>query len=225
MIIHRPSVDVYAKVLRTYQCLFQLLLTQLLLDDNFRIGSLHISRRLGRYCKDPARPTRSDIDLAAIVTHTTLSCLFEGHDWSGFSVGHPLENVCRQSIELYDQVVEARHNLLYRPFLLERQGRWYWEDCSLDDLVSTLPEAEKLERAYLNFSEAVTNWTAHESIDTLPLATLFLASLRRLYDDSRGRRPTMTLLPSYALLLNRGDQQLMARVREYALKTFSIIMR
>jgi len=132
-----------------YQSLFQLNLTQLLLDFDFCLSDLNIQGRLRRRCQNPKRPTRQELDPASLVTHATLE------KWGGFQKGHPLELVSKHTLSLYKRVVESRHNLVYRPFMLDQ---CFWEDCTLIDLLEHLPSVNEIEQAYQDFSNAVLNW-------------------------------------------------------------------
>jgi hypothetical protein len=73
---YHGTADLFTSVIRLYQCLFQLCLTYLLLDSTFSIESDDIRlRRLTKLSADPKRPTRREIDPAAVVNHST----FEKH--------------------------------------------------------------------------------------------------------------------------------------------------
>jgi hypothetical protein len=237
MLKNKEASDAYARILRVYQCLFQLCLTQLLLDRDYQLKPRDISPRLKEHCRDRENPTRKEIDPAAIVTHS----VFEKGRWTGAKRGHPLHEISKTTIKLYRRVVEARHNLIYRPFML---AGYFWEDCTLLDLLSTVPEVEELERAYREFVQAMLKWNTVENEDSLkwiksmnekasgqgsaehgtgdPLpkvmprhAGYFLQMLFMVYEDRRDSRPTETLLSTYARMMNPDDEELLRAIREY----------
>lgn len=217
----RETTDVFAQVLRLYQCLFQLCLTELLLDSDYDLNKVKIQPRLRNFCQNPEQPTRREIDPAAIVDHTT----FEKKKWRGFRKGHPLEKVSKCTLELYARVVDARHNLVYRPFMLDN----LYEDCTLIDLLKHLPKTSDVEYAYQDFIKATVDCHIVEQKVKPPTVTLedlqsgrasrcagyFLELLFMVYQDQRDNRPTETLLLAYARMLNPTHQQLLEEVREY----------
>jgi hypothetical protein len=83
----RYQVDIFSQILRVYQSLFQVCITQLLLDFDFSLNNRYIHSRLTRRCKNPERPTRKELDPASIVTHTMLE-----RTWKGFQQEHPLKS-------------------------------------------------------------------------------------------------------------------------------------
>jgi hypothetical protein len=208
LIKKRSEPDIYGQVIRTYQCLFQICLTQLLLDSSFPLnGELrHLSRRLRSLCQDPNRPTRSDLDPACLVTHS----IFENRRWSGFPIQHSLHSVSQLALDLYGRVVKARHNLLYRPFLLDGL---FWEDCTLINLVGSAPSTDEIEQLYQQFVSAIWDWRAVEQGSRL--AQYFIQMLFIVYKDRGSNRPTETLLLTYARMLNPNDSRLIADLREY----------
>jgi hypothetical protein len=237
MLKHREASDAYARILRVYQCLFQLCLTQLLLDMEYQLKSRDISPRLKEHCRDRENPTRKEIDPAAIVTHS----VFEKGRWTGAKRGHPIHEISKKTIKLYKRVVEARHNLIYRPFML---AGYFWEDCTLLDLLSTVPEVEEIEKAYEGLIPAMLKWNTVEdrgSFQTVKIPTdkaapgtpvgddteiklysvrpryagYFLQMLFMVYEDRRDRRPTETLLSTYARMMNPDDEELLRSIREY----------
>lgn len=210
---NEPTSEMFEKILRLYQCLFQLSLTQLLLDTNFNISTDQIPPRLRRRCKDPKHPTRKELDPASIVTHTT----FERH-WSGFRNGHALHEISLKTLTSYKRTVEARHNLLYRPFMLAPN---FWEDCTLIDLLNDTPKIEDVEQLYQDFIKAILNLHILEQ-ETLRsfgsvkrIAGYFLDELFIPYRDMRGQRPSETLLISYARMLNPDNPELLDKLRGY----------
>lgn len=100
-------------------------------------------------CRDLQNPTRHEIDPSALITHS----VFENDDkWKGFPVDHPLGASSKQALSLYKESVEARHNMIYRPFLLEeRTGGILWQDCTLRNLISHLPNPKSIESAFSIF--------------------------------------------------------------------------
>lgn len=237
MLKEGESSDAYARILRVYQCLFQLCLTQLLLDMEYQLKPRDISPRLKEHCRDRENPTRKEIDPAAIVTHS----VFERGRWAGARRGHPIHEISKRTIKLYKRVVEARHNLIYRPFML---AGYFWEDCTLLDLLSTVPQVEELEQAYQEIIRALLKWDAAEKEDSqkwiasmnakasrpgsakddkedpLPkvmprYAGYFLQMLFMVYEDRRDSRPTETLLSTYARMMNPNGEELLRSIREY----------
>lgn len=225
--------DLYARVLRMYQCLFQLCLTQLLLDPDYCLSPKGISKRLKLLCRDPAAPTRKEIDPAAIVTHS----VFENGRWPGAAKGHHLYAVSRVAIELYKRVVDARHHLIYRPFMLHGP---LWEDCTLMNLLAATPEVEDIEQAFREFVKASLDWYREEDEEkdrliekarvegkcftdvakeaggnTSRYAGYFLRMLFIVYEDRRDHRPTETLLLTYARMMKPDDPQFLESLREY----------
>jgi len=213
MLKNRSTTEAFARTLRLYQCIFQLSLTQLLLDTNFSIRADDIQSRLKRRCKDPQHPTRKELDPASIVTHTTLE-----RRWVGFNSGHPLHEVSKHTLVLYHKIVEARHNILYRPFMLAPN---FWEDCTLIDLLDKTPSVDEVEEVYQSFIKAIFDWyiieleAVKQSGSGKRIAGYFLDELFIVYRDRRDNRPTETLLLSYARLLNSNDQNLLEELREY----------
>ncbi|MFH1353587.1 MAG: hypothetical protein ABIH68_08455 [bacterium] len=148
ILMKRKLKDPYERIIRIYQCLFQINLTQLLLDFDYQINSKHIPKRLKCMCRDPKRPTREDIDPASLINHS----VFENNIWKGFPQGHPMHKISKKSIMLYKNVVGARHNLLYRPFLLNNR---YWEDCTLISLLERVPQNGNIEEIYKIFIKSI----------------------------------------------------------------------
>lgn len=212
IVVKRRSTDVFAQVLRKYQSIFQLCLTQLLLDMSFSLNGRRIQRRLReKFCKNPKSPTRKELDPAAIVTHHTFE-----EEWKGFPDSHPLSMVSKNSLTLYQRVVEARHNLLYRPFLLAGS---IWEDCTLIGLLGSIPKANEIEQAYRIFIETMLHWhTCKENGKFLigsSQAQYFLRELFLPYKDLHGNRPTETLVSTYTRELNKGNEQIVEEIKEY----------
>jgi hypothetical protein len=219
LLVHQQEPDAYASVLRTYQCLYLHLVTMLLLDfSGFSLNSLPISRRFQKHASDGKRPTRREIDPAALVTHTT----FEDDKWKGFSQDHPLSKLGMDAKELYGRTVEARHNLLYRPFLLN-PGLYRWEDCRLMDLLQGLPQPTAVEQVYRDFAQAVCNWQvgadqrsrSQDEESTAPYPAYILELCFLPYEDEQETWPKETLLLRYARLLTGSSDGLLQDLREY----------
>jgi hypothetical protein len=231
---YHGTADLFTSVIRLYQCLFQLCLTYLLLDSTFSIESDDIRlRRLTKLSADPKRPTRREIDPAAVVNHST----FEEHGkWRGFPKSHSLQLGSIKSIRLLQTIVEARHNLVYRPFMLDRQ----WEDCTLMDLLENRPTTEEVEDVYRQFISEVFSWhneyepkredvlksylatlslqdlPDHSRLDVPPVGpAYFLEQVFMIYEDIRDSRPTETLLLTYARMLNGDNQSLLEYLKNY----------
>lgn len=203
--------DVFGRAVRMYQCVFLLCAAQLLLDSRFDLDREKIEGRLLRRCVDPKKPTRGEIDPGAIIKHS----IFEGGRWRGFGTGHPLCEVSKKSLELYRRVVEARHNLLYRPFLL---ANVFWEDCTLGQLIEHLPDVKEVEEAYRKFVGAVVDW--HEK--GAGPARYFLEMLFMVVRDIKGQRPTETLLLTYGRMLSPLGGRLLEQIRKYRNKVVRV---
>lgn len=222
--------DIFSRVLRLYQTLFQLAITSRLLDFN---SSLNFKR-------DPPRRLRKykQIDPAAIVTHSMFEDSGGKEFWPGFPSGHPLHMSSMNLLKLLARVVDARHNLMYRPFMLEN----FWEDCTLIDLLKTLPTITDAEQAYREFMKGMLDWHALEQQqepkrqkmieeyfanlskypasqqrpDIPPVwAKYFFERLFWVFEDRRNDRPTETLLLTYARMLNPDDEELLSFLKDY----------
>ncbi len=221
---YRPECDAFGYVVRMYQCMFQLCVTQLLLDFSFPLGPKQIPPQLRKSCKDPSKPTRREIDPSAIVNHA----VFERKRWKGFAAGHPLHLISGRTLQLYERVVQARHNLLYRPFLLDG---CFWEDCTLIGLLRHAPTTDEAEQTYRDFIAAMANWH-RDFVRTMPRSLMlrdlkgmsrpakrdagyFLELLFSIYRDISSNRPTETLLLTYARMLNPGDERFLQDIGEY----------
>src|SRR5439155_14344577 len=68
--------DSYEQLIRTYQCVFQLCVTLVLLDQAFSLtGLLNTPQMKGvakRLCGDPEVPGRNEIDPACLLTHSAI---------------------------------------------------------------------------------------------------------------------------------------------------------
>lgn len=232
LLANEKDADQFASLLRLYQCLFQLCLSHLLLDSNFSLTAKGTQKRLRRLCGDPDNPTRNEIDPAALVAHATFE---KGSNWLGLPLDHPLHVSSLKARDLLQRVAEARHNLIYRPFLLND----LWEDCTLIELLESKPAVEEVEDAYRFFVSAMIEWhgqyepvrraAANRYYETLSLANLgnnphpippvgpayFLDHVFTVYEDRGSVRPTETLLLTYARMLNPEDGNFLDSLRDY----------
>jgi hypothetical protein len=172
----RPSADAFEKVLRTYQVVFQLCITGRLLD--FR---------------EPV-PRVPHPDPAANIKHQEVA------RWNGFPSGHALYSGFAEAQELHRRTKDARHNMLYRPYMrFDNATRMAsWEYCTLQDLLPHVPEVSELENAYERFIAAVGRWAATGAVPPKE----FLLRLLSRYEDRTGRHPTTWLPQYYAEVLN-----------------------
>lgn len=77
----------------------------------------------------------------------------------------------------------------------------FFEDCTLQDLLSGEPTASEVESLYAQFLEAIGQWNATEDGQPGNFPTLLLSR----YQDPLERFPAVTLLRRYALIL--GETQ------------------
>jgi hypothetical protein len=115
----------------------------------------------------------------------------------------------------------------------------YWEDCTLIDLLEQAQNVDEVEEAYQALVRAIQKWhlteekpaaSGHIQVPKIifknwvienpsplnfRLASYFIQMLFMVYKDLEGKRPTETLLLTYARMLNHDDQQLVLAVREY----------
>lgn len=222
--------DLFGVILRLYQSLFHLCLTHVLLDPNFSISSKGLQRRLRALCKDPQNPTRSDIDPAALITHSTFE---KRSNWRGLRASHPLHVSSVKSLKLLQRIAEGRHNLIYRPFLLDN----LWEDCTLIDLLESRPTVSDVEDEFIT---AVLNWhseyepvreealtkkyspSAQNDEENYPQyhvppvgPAYFLDHVFWVYEDKGDTRPMESLLLTYARMLNPNDEALLESLKHY----------
>ncbi len=217
----------FAGVLRIYQCLFQLCLTHLLLDFEYKLDIKKIDGRLRRLCKNRNAPSRSEIDPAAIIKHS----VFEKGQWEGRVSRHPLHKGSKNVLTLYHRTVDARHNLMYRPFMLET----HWEDCTLIRLLSSIPTSQEVEAAYKEFLQTMIEMSkierqelpkrieemkrareGHPHVTFSPFyAGSFLSDLFKPYRDIDDKRPTESLLLTYVRMLNPQNAELLNAIAKY----------
>lgn len=202
----RSDCDEYARLLRIYQCVFQACVSQILLDQTFSMAPLagRIPKRMQALCRDPGSPSPRDLDAAALLNHS----VFETGRWQGFPLGHELHEVSTRTLSAYSRIVHGRHNLLYRPFLLEGP---VWQDCPLIDLVGNAPVAEDLSSLYRAYIESL--WILREAEGGARLAEYFLQTLFMPFETIDHARPKETLLASYARLLVGENTALIAELR------------
>ena len=213
--------DSYEQLLRSYQCVFELSVTLVLLDEAFSLNALvkHLPGPLRARCDDPKNPRRDELDPACLVTHS----VFERHKWAGFPTPHPLAPVGTEALNLFSRVVEARHNLIYRPFLLDGTKRPftaiegsfgpYWEDCTLIELIGRAPGWQEIEAAYGHFAAAIWEWRNRDR--SLEIPPDFIFRLFEPYTDRSGERPTETVLLRYARMLSGDDQARLDGLLDY----------
>jgi hypothetical protein len=196
----------------------------LLLDQNFPINlnAKGLCNSLKKLCNDKTKPTRREIDPSALLAHA----IFEKGAWKGFPPGHSLRQASVAALALYNRVVDARHTVIYRPMLLKRNG-WFWEDCSMIDYVTGLPDADELERVYRDSCTALaveflSQWKERQrlftdieagQVELDKLATMpnswaieFFDEILEQYQE-KGGRPTETIILSYARLLQGNSAE------------------
>lgn len=147
--------DAYARGLRTYQVLFFLVETGFLLNFETKIPKPKN--------REPAPDPAGDLE------HTTL------RHRGGFSREHPMAIVSRRSVDLLEKVWDARNNMIYRPHMqLQDNGHihGFFEDCTLQDLLSDVPTSSEVENLYAQFLEAIGQW----NVDGNERAGRFLGS-------------------------------------------------
>ncbi len=211
---NRGEIDYYSKILRIYQCIFNLNACLLLLDMSFKLTGIRIMPRLLKRCKDRSKPTRNEIDPAALITHKMLE-----EEWKGFKDNHPLITISHRSLQVYKRLVEARHNVLYRPFMLANM----WEDCPLISLLKDIPDKKEVENLYIEFLTSIVKWREEEKKSNYSdeighkhrYAGYFLELTYRSYIDRNNQRPKETLLLGYARLLNPNNEELLVELESY----------
>ena len=208
--------DIYELLIRTYQCVFQLCVTLLLLDETFSLTDLlntPAARGLAKkVCADPKKPGRNEIDPACVLTHSAIQ------KWSGFTSTHPLVQSGVKARELLSRTVDARHNLLYRPFLLDRTDPGFdfgpfWEDCTLKALIGGAPKRQEVEVGYGDFASAIWDWRKSDRASKIPSGFIF--SLFDPYVDTANQQPTETAVLRYARMLAGDNETLLAQLAGY----------
>jgi hypothetical protein len=230
LLCKRKEIDLFSDIVRKYQALFQLCTTHYLLDFTASINPKKIPNRLKKLCMDQNNPTGEELDPAAVVTHS----IFENGNWPTIQPGSQLYTTSKASVGLISRVSEARHNLIYRPFLLQKSNV-HWEDCTLIDLIHDVPSTSDILKVYEQFIEAVLNRqlveislrkTALGNVNNLiDIASItddsqiwadhFIRHQFLPFEDINSARPTETLLISYARLLNPSDERLLNDLRKF----------
>lgn len=217
--------DIVEKTLRTYQALFQLCLSQYLLDRTELISKIRPS--LVAHCKDPRNPTSAEIDPAVAVIHAKFENGPNG--WKGHPEASVLCASSRSALSLIYRSTKARHNLIYKPQMLIGNDGKHWEDCSTQDLIGNLPNCNEVIAAYTQFVRAVIDeqslelthrYKVEQEVKARPEATLeilqknsrwpwadsFLHEIFDVYEDKKDQRPTETILLTYARMLNGNNE-------------------
>lgn len=226
MLTKKEKNDLFELILRTYQCLFLLRETELLLNTKFDFNRYKNRKDyLKEECQNPNQLTRKEIDLVSLLDHSILrnKVNFPLHN-------HPLEKVDYNTLDLYRKIIDIRHYVLYRPSMLDD----LWNDCELIDLLKQFPRITKIEQIYKDFIKAMLDW--HKIEQNKPKRTIskedvhkgrynpflncisgiFLSSLFRVYEDiSKNNRPTETLLLSYARMLTPDNLEILRELIDY----------
>jgi len=224
MLTKKEKNDLFELILRTYQCLFLLRETELLLNSKFDFNRYKNRKDyLKEECQNPKQPTRKEIDLVSLLDHSILrnKVNFPSHN-------HPLEKVDYNTLDLYRKIINIRHYVLYRPSMLDD----LWNDCELIDLLKQFPRITKIEQIYKDFIEAMLDWHEIEQNKpnrTIPLEDIdngrykpspnkisgfFLSSLFRIYEDDKNR-PTESLFLSYARMLKPNNPEILRELMDY----------
>lgn len=192
---YSPNIDVFSKVLRSYQCTLYLCIVLFLLDKEKDVTIDHIEKRLKNLCNDRQSPNPDELDPAAVVKHSYFELRDDGKSrcWQGFNQDHCFQDISQKVLNLNDRLVEARHELMYRPLLTEQA----WEDCRLMSFLEGIPNVEDIEEAYtVFFNAAMENYQLDRWID------FFIERLFVVFEDRNKQRPTETLLLTYARMMD-----------------------
>ncbi len=191
---HRFS-DAFDRGLRLYQCAFSARLTQMLLDfDGLKFEEIKLSK---------VAKKRGEKDPSTIINHTLAK------DWNGFSSDHPLHEVSQDTKRIYDNVEEARHNLIYRPYYeyWEDSGStfYYWEDCTLENLFMKWPKQNELEESYRKIYDSIKKWSADKNVKHSGFISHFIFNV---WDNFKyeSTHPPATLVLCYARLLSLASE-------------------
>ncbi|KAB0671697.1 hypothetical protein F6V30_03720 [Oryzomonas sagensis] len=231
LLSNKAEIDIYSTIIRKYQVLFQLCLACYLLDFNANIEVKNINKRLKKFCKDPNSPTGEELDPAATVTHS----IFENGNWPN-KIGSTLYTTSKTSVTLISKVVNARHNLIYRPFLLHKD-KMHWGDCTLIDLLKEVPNTTDIMAVYEQFIAEVFQYQAIEISDQKKILEALNKNPREFssilgkgdqkwadyfvqlqfwpFADKGSKRPTETLLITYARMLNPNNDQILSDLRKF----------
>jgi len=222
------SQDAFDHVLRLYQAVYGLCLTQWLLDDtvdiNKKVKERQGDSRLKRLC--PAGTTRERVDPSYFADHSTFDSQ-NRKAWRGYGRRHPLRDASTAALDLYNKIVEARHNLIYRPFMLDGG---FWEDCTLSQLLCGVPSAQDVSGAYCQLIRRMRELAIGESRGDLRwpvwsdrVAMEFLNLLRKEYADRREARPTEGVFLTYARMLKGDDREAVRRAEEWWRRWLKVI--
>ena len=166
----------------------------MLLDFN----SVNInSKNLGK--KDPA----------AGIQHKDIK------SWDGFPTTHPLSKVSKDTLNIFDRIINARHNIIYRPYYLDTDGGWYWEDCTLKDLLQNIPSVREIESAYKTFFNGMEEWEEDASLEDKKWIPFFKFLVFQKFNNS-----SESLLVNYIKLLNPNNDKVIEKVKKYCLELF-----
>ena len=186
--------DAFDGALRIYQSVFLLVITQMLLDFKFTINY-----KLRFADKDPAAGIQQNMIKI----------------WSGFESGHPLYEVSKNSKNILDRIIDVRNNLIYRPFYLNANSFWYWEDCTLKELLQNIPTIKDVEKIYKLFFEAMEIWQSETTVEEQRWIPFFDLFMFQNFDNSK-----KTLLSSYSLLLNPNHSKQEEKIKAFIIKLF-----
>ena len=193
--------DAFDRTLRLYQCMFWIRVALILLDFEGEKFDRNMRKREIEWAnRDPG----------AAILHS------RAEKPTGFKKGHPLHKISQETLQLYKKVVDARHNLIYRPYYESRdmggKSSWFWEDCTLKGLLQNIPTLDEVEQAYKEFYKSINTEIKDNDKSVL---IYFKVSI---WDQLN--TPPLTLLLNYAHMLNSEatsglDLQLLDEVRKY----------
>jgi hypothetical protein len=188
--------DAFDKTLRLYQCVFLICVTQMLLDfEGVQF------RKLGKRDKE-----RANNDPGAAITHSWVE------KWPGFNSNHLLHEVSQETKQLYQNICDARHNLIYRPYLVARDNIWFWEDCTLEELLRARPTVNDVEQTYKDFYKSIKSGGDRQDQDSLYIRFF------RNFVGMNSSNSQLTILLKYARALNPKSNlnlQLLDEIRRY----------
>ena len=120
-------------------------------DQLYRIQSASAVFQKGIYHVFSLK-TIEPVDVAALVNHTVFEDQNAKNAWNGFDSSHPFYECGKSSLAALRRTVDARHNLIYRPFMLDNL---FWQDCKLIEHIKQAPHIEEIEQIYIKFSKDV----------------------------------------------------------------------
>jgi hypothetical protein len=132
-----------------------------------------------------------------------------------------LHKISQETLRLYKNIDDARHNLIYRPDYASRElagkSLWFWEDCTLKELLQNIPTLDEVEQTYTEFYKSINTEIKDNDKSTV---IYFKAGI---VAPLSGPPLTLTLLLKYAHMLNSRstlgldlqDFQLLDEVRKY----------